>query len=165
MEDRKAKSRDNTITYEEWMTAITEADSTNGVKSKYVGVSWDKEQKKWRAEGFRDGKQQKLGRFKDEKDAAIAYLQWRLENIPLPQCSTGSRYGRPFQNVSSKYKGVYWFKARMLWRARCYKNKQCYFLGDFKSEKEAALAYDKEAMRLFGDQSLTNQMAFPEDFK
>jgi len=41
--------------------------------SKYVGVCWLKADKKWGAYIFLDGKQKKLGYFKDEYDAHLAY--------------------------------------------------------------------------------------------
>jgi hypothetical protein len=42
--------------------------------SKYKGVFWDKEVKKWRVEITRNGKRKYLGRFSDEQKAAEAYL-------------------------------------------------------------------------------------------
>ena len=41
--------------------------------SKYMGVSWDKQNRKWRGRLFVDGKSRFLGYFEDEKDAAIAF--------------------------------------------------------------------------------------------
>ena len=41
--------------------------------SKYKGVSWDKEFKKWRVSLRHNGKVYNLGRFKDEKEAGKAY--------------------------------------------------------------------------------------------
>ncbi len=39
----------------------------------YLGVSWDKEKKRWRAIIKANGKTKKLGRFKTELEAAIIY--------------------------------------------------------------------------------------------
>ena len=40
--------------------------------SKYVGVSWDKKNRKWGAKLYRNGKTHHLGRFGDEREAARA---------------------------------------------------------------------------------------------
>jgi hypothetical protein len=51
-----------------------------GGSSKYVGVYWNKRQKKWRASIFFNGKSIHLGYFDDEKLASKAY-QEKLKNI------------------------------------------------------------------------------------
>ena len=56
--------------------------------SKYVGVSWNKQTKKWKAEIRIDGKSKSLGRNHDEKEAARIYdeqaaLLGRPVNFPL----------------------------------------------------------------------------------
>lgn len=45
----------------------------SGGSSKYKGVHWDKGERKWRATICRDGKRMALGRYDDERAAAIAY--------------------------------------------------------------------------------------------
>lgn len=44
-----------------------------GSTSKFVGVSWSKERKKWVAQIGINGKQTSLGRYTNEEDAAAAY--------------------------------------------------------------------------------------------
>jgi len=44
-----------------------------GGTSKYLGVSWNKQNSKWRTVIHKDGKQTRLGHFEQEKDAAVAY--------------------------------------------------------------------------------------------
>ena len=56
--------------------------------SKYVGVSWNKQKKKWQAEIRIDGKNKGLGYYHDEKEAARMYdeqavLLGRPVNFPL----------------------------------------------------------------------------------
>lgn len=43
--------------------------------SRYKGVCWDKESKKWNAQIYCKGIAYRLGKFKNEKDAAVAYNQ------------------------------------------------------------------------------------------
>lgn len=45
----------------------------SNTSSKYKGVYWDKQHKKWRARIYIKGKRKHLGRFEDEKQAALAY--------------------------------------------------------------------------------------------
>jgi hypothetical protein len=58
---------------------LTEADKIAAVAaserqgpSKFVGVSWDKKRRKWKAQISHDGKNQNLGYFDDEREAARA---------------------------------------------------------------------------------------------
>ena len=49
------------------------------------------------------------------------------------------------KTTTSKYKGVTWDKDKQKWRSRIQNNKKLKHLGYFKSEIDAALAYDKAA--------------------
>ena len=56
--------------------------------SKYVGVTWHKQNKKWKAEIRIDGKKKSLGYYHDEKEAARIYdeqaaLLGKPVNFPL----------------------------------------------------------------------------------
>lgn len=55
----------------------------------------------------------------------------------------------------SGYKGVFWDKRKQKWWARIGVRG---FLGYFDDPREAALAYDAAAIRLFGEFAATNQM-------
>lgn len=57
---------------------------------------------------------------------------------------------------SSRYKGVNWHKSTSTWMARLMVKGRRIFLGRYKDEIEAALAYDKAALELLGEEAWTN---------
>ena len=60
------------------------ASSSPLIRSKFVGVSWIKQMKKWKAQITIDGKSKHLGYFDDEKEAACKYdEQAALLNRPV----------------------------------------------------------------------------------
>jgi AP2 domain len=64
------------------------------------------------------------------------------------------------RHTSSRFKGVSWFKKNSKWMARIKHNSRRHFLGYFpptpEGELEAALAYDRKAIELFGEFSHLN---------
>jgi hypothetical protein len=62
----------------------------------------------------------------------------------------------PNANGISKYKGVTWLKTRLCWKAQVKMNKINYNIGEFQNEKDAALAYNIEAKKLFGEYAYQN---------
>ncbi|MFH1370332.1 MAG: AP2 domain-containing protein [Planctomycetota bacterium] len=60
------------------------------------------------------------------------------------------------KSKSSKYKGVSFRKHRNRWRACICTNGRVIQLGEFKSETDAAKAYDKAARKYFGEFACTN---------
>ena len=82
-------------------------------------------------------------------------LDNRLENLRLVTRSQN------FMNRSvicgkSKYKGVGWHKKDKRWRARIKINGKTIFIGNFKDEVDAAIAYDLKAIELFGKYACLN---------
>ena len=97
---------------------------------------------------------EKLNRIKAE-DAVIFYDLMSMRH-----------QGRRFANVqkTSKYVGVCAKKGgkEKIWRATIYYHDKQYSLGAYKTEKEAALAYDKKAYEFYGDKARLN---FPDEIK
>ena len=63
-----------------------------------------------------------------------------------------NRYNKgPIQRkTASIYKGVYWHRPARKWYGHIQHNNKVTHLGMFKTEKEAAIAYNKRALKLFG---------------
>jgi hypothetical protein len=85
-------------------------------------------------------------------------LDNRRENLRLATYVENGRNRRklPRKNKSSKYKGVTFYKKRNLWRAVICTNGRSIQLGEFKSELEAAKAYDEAAMKYFKEFACLN---------
>ncbi len=55
------------------------------------------------------------------------------------------------EDSNSIYKGVCWHKRIQKWRAQIHLNRRQKFLGYYKNEEDAAMAYNKKAKELFGE--------------
>lgn len=51
--------------------------------SRFRGVIWERQRKKWRAQVMLNGRTVTLGRFDHEEDAAAAASSWRAEHMPF----------------------------------------------------------------------------------
>ena len=75
----------------------------------------------------------------------------RLCNLRLNTISGNSHNKTKTKSSSSKYYGVYWYAQKNMWRAIISKNYKQYNLGTFKTEIDAAKAYNVKAKELYGD--------------
>lgn len=57
---------------------------------------------------------------------------------------------------TSRFKGVHWASKEKRWSAVCTKGKKTIHVGRFKSEIEAALAYNTKAIELYGEFATLN---------
>jgi len=86
-------------------------------------------------------------------------LDYRKSNLLVISMKERQRMlpKRGFES-SSRYKGVTYIAAKKLWRARVEKDGQSHFIGDFETERAAAMAYNETALELFGDIAYQNQI-------
>jgi len=86
-------------------------------------------------------------------------LDNRIENLRIATNSQNQHNQLPRKGCSSKYKGVYWDKKCKKWYGRIAFNRKRFSLGCFENEEEAAKAYNKAAIELFGEFALLNDVA------
>lgn len=79
----------------------------------------------------------------------------RLSNLRLATRSQQMAYAACTRG-RSRYRGVSWQKSRGAWFSCIMVQRQNRFLGRFKTERGAALAYDIAARRAFGRFAVTN---------
>ena len=85
-------------------------------------------------------------------------LDNRKCNLRIVTNSQNCMNQRPAKNFSSKYKGVSWRTSRKKWRAQIKLNKKTIYLGGFNSEEDAARAYNRKAIELFGEYAFLNDL-------
>jgi hypothetical protein len=86
-------------------------------------------------------------------------LDNRKSNLRLCTSSQNARNQQARAGCTSKYKGVCWHKKHKKWQARIACNSSRMHLGSFDNEIDAALAYDRRAIEVFGEFAWLN---FPE---
>ena len=132
--------------------------------SEYKGVGWDKKADKWRASIRFHGKLLFLGSFDNaidaavQRDLAVIKLQLKKATLNFPDkrgeyvAKIDSGYDpitRPrTAGKSSKYRGVSFYPAYQKWAAAIYSEGKSIKIGYFKSEEDAAKAYDQKAKDL-----------------
>jgi hypothetical protein len=88
------------------------------------------------------------------------YLDLRKDELRCVNNQQNGYNRRSNSNATSQYKGVYWFKQTSKWIASIRHNGKNIYLGLYpptpEGELEAALAYDRKAIELFGEFSKLN---------
>lgn len=130
--------------------------------SKYLGVSKDKTRDKWRAMIVVDNKKLWLGRFDSEEDAANAYNQ--MAKIHFKEFANLNKLpnmvfkDKRKKNKTSDYIGVHFCNRDKRFSARIVINGKRIYLGNYINEKDAAIAYNKKAIEIFGQHANLNKV-------
>ena len=145
--------------------------------SKYKGVMWSKKSGKWVARINVEGKDEYLGSYSNEDEAARAYNQAVLEywdgegymnvigednRTPIRNYKTleGQRKQR---SGKSNFRGVTIRGEKIISQMR-YKGHQLH-LGYFPTTHHAALVYNKCAIYLHGDDAILNDVPMTDELK
>lgn len=85
-------------------------------------------------------------------------LDNRKCNLRVCRSCDNSKNVSKTPGCSSKFKGVSWASARKRWRVEIKSGFNRYRLGSFKSEIEAAIAYNKKAIEVHGEFAKLNEV-------
>lgn len=143
-----------------------------GGSSNYKGVYLEKNTRKWRAHMKHNGEEINIGSFNDEIEAAMAMDIVVLElcgenaNLNFPEKIEEYR-GQSLSSIrreikkhqASQFRGVYWKPDRGKWLAKLVYQKKVYHGGYHLNENDAASAYDRKSVELFGSAGYLN---FPD---
>jgi hypothetical protein len=78
-------------------------------------------------------------------------LDNQKQNLRICTNTQNMQNQRKQHRGSNTYKGAYWEPGRRRWRASIAVNGKTMHLGHYATEEEAARAYDRKAIELFGD--------------
>ena len=141
--------------------------------SRYIGVYYDvlNDSRPWGVRLTIDGKAHCPGHWQSEKDAAIAYDRavrfYALGRLPLnfpdedyPPADAATLLAEAFregkERYSSTFRGVHYEEQNQCWIATITFQMECIWLGRFADESEAAIAYDRKAIELRGQDARLN---------
>lgn len=82
----------------------------------------------------------------------------RWENLRLATPAQNQRNRKPHKNTTSRYKGVHLEKETNKFKASIGFNKKIINLGRYKNEDDAARAYNKKALEIFGEYAYQNSI-------
>ena len=79
--------------------------------------------------------------------------------VNLRKCTSAENNCNVEKRTSgSKYKGVYWYNERKMFRANINVNKKYIFLGYYNTELDAAIAYNNAALKYHGEFACLNKL-------
>jgi hypothetical protein len=90
----------------------------------------------------------------DHKD--LNGLNNQRDNLRVCTSSQNLQNAPRKSNNTSGFKGVSWNKEKKRWVAKTKFNGKYVFIGRFRKKEDAARAYDKKALELFGEFARTN---------
>lgn len=167
LDNREENLRSVTRSQNVWNSRSQENSS-----SRYKGVSWKKQENRWRSTIFYNGKQINIDQFICEEQAARAHDKKALElygeyaciNFPredyLLDDGSYERYVKKEQPTTSQYRGVSQYKQGEKWAVSMSHNGKTAYIGIFTCEEQAARAYDRKALELHGECDYLN---FPKE--
>jgi hypothetical protein len=87
-------------------------------------------------------------------------LNNQRDNLRICSRAENAANARKQRNASSKYKGVCVTEGKYI-TAYAYKDNKSYYLGRFKTEEEAAMAYNETAIKFHGEFARLNNIENP----
>lgn len=97
-------------------------------------------------------------KFIDHKTNKENNLNLRLATKGQNNINVHKRKTHNKKQPTSKYKGVSKDAKTNTWRARIHVNKKSIYIGRFKTEEDAALAYNEKAKELHGEFAVLNSL-------
>lgn len=144
--------------------------------SKYKGVSWNEKQNKWLSRISVEGKDKHLGYYINEDDAARVYNQavldyWDGEGYLNIIGEDNRKKQRDYKTCKKtkkrgaqvKYRGLGLLKDKYIRASISYGGTK--HIGNFPTTHHAALAYNKCAIYLHGDDAILNDVPITDELK
>ena len=85
-------------------------------------------------------------------------LDNKWNNLRLASRSQNKINSGIMRTNKSGYKGVFWREDISKWKASIGKDQKRIFIGHYNTKEEAAFAYNKSALKLFGDFAYLNEV-------